>query len=58
MERFDTMRAARLLVGAGTFAAAMVAMAGSANAQTSVCYVGGEGNPTFSYRGACTFRDQ
>ena len=47
MERFDSMRAVRRLISAGTFAAAMVAMTGSANAQTSVCYVGGEGDPTF-----------
>jgi hypothetical protein len=47
MERFDSMRVVRCLIGAGTFAAAMVAMAGTASAQTAVCYVGGEGDPTF-----------
>jgi hypothetical protein len=49
MERHvSTMRAARYWLGAGTFAAAMLAItAGSASAQTSVCYVGGEGTPTF-----------
>jgi hypothetical protein len=47
MERHTTtMRAARYLLGAGTFAAAMVAMTGSASAQTNVCYDGGEGDPT------------
>jgi hypothetical protein len=45
MERHETtMRAARYLLGAGTFAA-MLAMTGSASAQTSVCYGGGEGDP-------------
>jgi hypothetical protein len=47
MERHDTtMRAARYLLGAGTFAVAMLATTGSASAQTTVCYGGGEGDPT------------
>jgi len=54
MERHDSVPsarglfgAARYLFGAGTMAAAMLAMAGAASAQTSVCYFGGEGDPTF-----------
>ena len=48
MERHDsTMRAARFLLGAGTFAVAMVAMTGSANAQTTICPATSEGDPTF-----------
>ena len=54
MERHDTIGfarslpgAARYLLGAGTFAAAMVAMTGSASAQTSVCPATSEGDPTF-----------
>jgi hypothetical protein len=49
MERHDTtMRAARCLIGAGTFAAGLLALAvNSASAQTPfVCYAGGEGDPT------------
>jgi hypothetical protein len=48
MERYDSMmRAARHVIGAGTFAAAMLALtAASASAQTSVCEDGGEGIPT------------
>ena len=44
MERHDSMkRAARYLLGAGTFAAAMVAMtAGTASAQTSTCLMADE----------------
>ena len=38
MERFDSMRAVRCLIGAGTFATAMIAMtAGQAAAQTTQC---------------------
>jgi hypothetical protein len=54
MERHDTMLsakyvlgAARYLVGAGTCAAAILATTAAASAQTSVCNVGGEGDPTF-----------
>jgi hypothetical protein len=47
MERHDTMPFARCVLGAGTFAVAMAAMTGAATAQTSVCYAGGEGDPTF-----------
>ncbi len=46
MERYNsTMRAARHVIGAGTFAAAMLAMtAASASAQTTICDDGGEGD--------------
>src|SRR5687767_12820747 len=49
MERYETMiRATRYLLGAGTIAAAMLAMtAGSTSAQTTACIIGPEGDPTF-----------
>lgn len=48
MERHDSMRAARFLLGAGTFAVAMLALTGSAGAQTTdICSETSEGSMTF-----------